>query len=58
MLKPTPAAANPSRMASGTLCHHAWATNTSSRYVTAKPARRIADFRYISQQSRGRRPVT
>src|SRR5437899_1071679 len=30
-LNPIPAAANPSRMASGTPCHQAWAANTSSR---------------------------
>ena len=52
-----PAAASPSRTASGRACHHAWATNTSSTYSAAKQARRIAVFRYICGQSRCRRPV-
>src|SRR3989475_11756026 len=57
MLNPIPAAANPSRTASGTLCHQTWAANTSSRWETARPAMKIAVFRYICQQSRCRRPV-
>src|SRR5947209_14504373 len=57
MLKPIPAAKRPSSTASRRPCHQVWSTKTSSVYDTAKPARRMTVFKYICQQSRGRRPV-
>jgi len=44
-------------MARGTATHHVVAPNTSHVYMVTRQPKTTAVFRYIGQQSRGRRPV-